>query len=45
MIDNALRHLCDALDYPCLLRNQSVFDFVVILAAMAQSVLYELQYV
>jgi farnesyl-diphosphate farnesyltransferase len=35
MILDALRHACDALDYLRLLRNQSVFNFAAIPAAMA----------
>jgi farnesyl-diphosphate farnesyltransferase len=35
MVVDALRHSCDALDYLRLLRNQSVFNFAAIPAAMA----------
>jgi len=35
MVVDALRHACDALDYLRLLRNQSVFNFAAIPAAMA----------
>jgi farnesyl-diphosphate farnesyltransferase len=35
MIVDALRHVCDALDYLRLLRNQSVFNFVAIPITMA----------
>ena len=35
MILDALRHVCDALDYLRLLRNQSVFNFVAIPITMA----------
>ena len=39
MIVDALRHVCDALDYLRLLRNQSIFNFVAIPATMALATL------
>ena len=39
MILDALKHVTDALDYLCLLKNQSIFNFCAVPAAMAMATL------